>query len=148
MSVDAGKAGSYLSGVLFAVGWWIFVDGVATAAHRDSAIPFNFIKYLPGIGSTLAFFLLNTLDWEMLSADSMTYHGGDGVACRARTFVLFCVAMSLGGLIGSIFVLTHTYVANPFDETTWPGVAVLLQNVMIFLATIVMRGGLIVSASY
>ncbi|KAJ0392784.1 hypothetical protein P43SY_010591 [Pythium insidiosum] len=148
MGVDKSRIGSYVAGLLFGIGWWIFVDGAASAAHNDSQIPFNFIKYLPGIGSSLAFFLLNSLDWEMMSADSMTYHDGDGVACKARTFVLLCVAMSIGALIGSIFVLTHTYVDNPFDESTWPGVAVLLQNVLIFLSTVVMRAGLIASATY
>ncbi|GLD98212.1 hypothetical protein PINS_up006909 [Pythium insidiosum] len=148
MGVDKSRIGSYVAGILFAVGWWILIDGAASAAHNNSQIPFNFIKYLPGIGSSLAFFLINSIDWEMLSADSMTYHDGDGVACKARTFVLLCVLMSIGALIGSIFVLTHTYVDNAFQETTWPGVAVLLQNVLIFLSTLVMRAGLIASSAY
>lgn len=56
--------------------------------------------------------------------------------------------MSVGALVGSILVLTHSYVGNAFGEPVWPGVAVLLQNVLIFLATLVMRGGLIASSSY
>lgn len=68
--------------------------------------------------------------------------------CYHRAFVLFCVILSVGALVGSILVLTHSYAGNAFGEPVWPGVAVLLQNVLIFLATLVMRGGLIASSSY
>lgn len=57
MGVDAGRVGSYTAGLLFSVGWWILIDGAAFADFHASQIPFNFIKYLPGIVSTLAFFL-------------------------------------------------------------------------------------------
>lgn len=59
--------------------------------------------------------------------------------------MLFYLALLVGGLVGSILVLTHTYVDNVYDESTWPGVAVLLQNVLIFVATVVMRIGTISS---
>lgn len=62
--------------------------------------------------------------------------------------MLFCVLLSVGALVGSILVLTHNYAGNALGESAWPGVAVLLQNVLIFLATLVMRGGSIASASY
>lgn len=57
MGVDPGKAGSYAAGLLLGAGWWVLVDGAAFAAYHDSQIPFDFVKYLPGIVSTLAFFL-------------------------------------------------------------------------------------------
>jgi hypothetical protein len=115
MGVDAGKAGSYAAGLLFAVGWWIFIDGAAYADYHDSRIPFNFLEYLPGILSTLVFFLcvacirfgwecitnlcsaicndrLNTLDWEMV-VDSPTYSadtaGRARQECASRRWILF-----------------------------------------------------------
>lgn len=57
IEIDAGRAGSYVAGLLFGVGWWLFIDGAASAAFRDSKIPITFVTYLPGIVSTLAFFL-------------------------------------------------------------------------------------------
>lgn len=63
MGVDAGRVGSYSAGLLFGVGWWIFIDGAAFADFHASQIPFNFIKYLPGIISTLAFFLCVALSF-------------------------------------------------------------------------------------
>lgn len=63
-------------------------------------------------------------------------------------FALFCVLMSVCALVGSILVLTHNYAGNAFGEPVWPGVAVLLQNILLFLATLVMRGSLIASATY
>jgi hypothetical protein len=58
------------------------------------------------------------------------------------------VVIAVGALVGSILVLTHFYAGNVYAESVWPGVAVLLQNILIFLATLVMRGGLIASSSY
>ena len=57
MGVDPGKAGSYAAGLLVGVGWWILADGAASATYSHSQISFGFVKYLPGIISTLAFFL-------------------------------------------------------------------------------------------
>ncbi|KAJ1549454.1 hypothetical protein HK405_003121, partial [Cladochytrium tenue] len=46
----------YLSGGLFALGWWAFIDGVTYASTRDPALPVSirFDDWLPGILSTLS----------------------------------------------------------------------------------------------
>ncbi|GLE08989.1 hypothetical protein PINS_up020464 [Pythium insidiosum] len=140
MGVDKSRIGSYVAGILFGVGWWILIDGAASAAHNNSQIPFNFIKYLPGIGSSLAFFLINSIDWEMLSADSMTYHDGDGRRLQSQDVR---AALRAHGpserSLGPSSCSTHTYVDNAFQET---------DNVLIFLSTLVMRAGLIASSAY
>ncbi|KAI9918252.1 hypothetical protein PsorP6_011321 [Peronosclerospora sorghi] len=146
MGVDLGKAGCYLAGLLLGVAWWICADAAGSAAYLHSNISFDFVKYLPGIMSTLAFFLVNTLEWGMLSEDARFLYG-PGVATRARCFVLFCITILLAALVGSILVLTHTYVNNKFNESTWPGVAIVLQNVCILLGTFVMRVGTIAAAT-
>lgn len=57
MGLDAGRTGGYVAGLLFGVGWWLFIDGVAFASHTDSQIPFKFVQTLPGLLSTLSFLL-------------------------------------------------------------------------------------------
>ncbi|RLN80116.1 hypothetical protein BBJ28_00020658 [Nothophytophthora sp. Chile5] len=172
MGVDPGKTCSYAAGLLVGVGWWVLADGAAFAAFHESQIPFNFVKYLPGIVSTLAFFLcvwplpilaafspgfllicacfscfrVNTVDWGMLSEDARFAYGED-VASRARCFVVFCMALSMAALVGSVVVFTHTYVNNPYSESAWPGAAIVFQNGFILMGTFVMRVGTIASAS-
>lgn len=123
---------------MFAIGWWLFIDAVAYTNHEDFEITIDFVKWLPGIGTTLALFGINSMDWGAISADSMTYHG-DNVACKARFFVLFCLSISLASLIGSIVILANEYVDNDKNVSAWPGVAIFLQALLIFFATFVMK---------
>ncbi|KAE8994528.1 hypothetical protein PF010_g9341 [Phytophthora fragariae] len=138
MGVDPGKAGSYAAGLLVGVGWWVLADGAAFAAYHDSQIPFDFVKYLPGIGEPV--------DWGMLSEDARFAYGSE-VATRARCFVVFCMALSVAALVGSVLVFTHTYVNNEFKESAWPGAAIVFQNGFILMGTFVMRVGTIAAAS-
>lgn len=145
-TVDPGKAGSYAAGCLVGVGWWILADGAASAPFHHSQIPFTFVNYLPGIVSTLAFFLVNTVDWSMLSDDA-SYAYGSNVANRARSFIVFCMALSVAALVGAVLIYTHVYVNNPFNESAWPGAAIVLQNGFLVMATFIMRVGTIAAAS-
>lgn len=57
-----------------------------------------------------------------------------------RSFALFCVAMAIGGMIGGIVILAEVYVDNEHDESIWPGVAIMLQSVLLCIGTFVMKG--------
>lgn len=120
------------------IGWWIFIDAVAYAKFRDFQIPIDFVKTLPGIGTTLAFFGINSMDWGAVTADALTYHG-DNVACKARTFVVFCLVLSMSSVVGSIVILANVYVDNEFEESVYPGTAIFAQAVLIFIATFFMK---------
>lgn len=56
----------YLSGFLFALGWWFFIDGLAyTSSHfTDKMNPIAFEDWVPGIVSTLALVVVNIIDRE------------------------------------------------------------------------------------
>lgn len=130
------RVGSYIAGFMFALGWWFFIDAVAYTSHRNLTETIDFVKWLPGIGTSLALFGINSMDWGAVSADSMSYHG-DNVACKARTFVVFCLLVSISSLVGSIVILAKDYVDN--NEALWPGVAIFLQATFIFFATFLMK---------
>uniref|UniRef100_M4BU67 Uncharacterized protein n=1 Tax=Hyaloperonospora arabidopsidis (strain Emoy2) TaxID=559515 RepID=M4BU67_HYAAE len=146
MGVDPGKLSCYAAGVLLGIGWWIIADGAASAAYHNSHISFDIVKYLPGIVATLAFFLINTVNWDMLSDDARFTYGSE-VATRARCFVVSCMALSVASLVGSVLVFTRTYVNNKYNESAWPGAAIVFQNGFILMGTFVMRVGTIAAAS-
>ena len=38
----------------FALGWWLFIDGIAYASTLDEHVPIRFEDWVPGILSTVA----------------------------------------------------------------------------------------------
>ena len=57
------------------------------------------------------------------------------------------MALSVASLVGSVLVFTHTYVNNKYNESAWPGAAIVFQNGFILMGTFVMRVGTIAAAS-
>ena len=56
-----------------------------THAHSTSIPRFALFPFLslPGIGASVAFLMINGLDWGMLTGDDSSYSDGN-VACKAR----------------------------------------------------------------
>ena len=123
--------------------------GTPTAAFPCEQ-PVIFGYYMPGICMTLMFFMITGMDWGALGADEMTYHGGTGTALKAKGFLLFAVLIGLGCLTGAVYVLVDTYTdGHPTDPALYvvtsaaPGIALFMQNILIFVAAWVMRMGTI-----
>lgn len=152
---------SIVSGLLFSIGWWVFIDAVqyhnkVTAATEDPSIesdeqPIIFGFWMPGICTTLSFFMINSMDFGALNADEMTYHGGAGTALKARAFLIFSLLVALGCLTGATYVLVDTYAdgnavtKDKVVTSSYPGVAIFLQTFLIFISTWVMRLGTMTS---
>ena len=71
------------------------------------------------------------------------------VACKTRSFVVFALLIALGSLAGAVYILADQYVGKATEmqnqeqpsPSLYPGVAILLQCLLIFVATWVMRFG-------
>ncbi|KAJ3149138.1 hypothetical protein HK101_002093 [Irineochytrium annulatum] len=126
----------YVSGGLFALGWWIFIDGVAFANTRKDPpveIPIRFDDWLPGILSTLALIIVNLIDKDTLNADDFSYSGSN-VACKARACAFIGVTMALGALGGALAILSLKYImTGQTGDGFYFGIAITAQNVLIFL---------------
>eukprot|EP00003_Mantamonas_plastica_P032294 TRINITY_DN8724_c1_g1_i3.p1 TRINITY_DN8724_c1_g1~~TRINITY_DN8724_c1_g1_i3.p1 ORF type:complete len:152 (+),score=34.68 TRINITY_DN8724_c1_g1_i3:220-675(+) len=130
------KIGSYLSGIMFGVGWWIFIDGAVYASYTNDPVTFVFGFYVPGFISTIALILINILEWKELYS---TQNQG-----RARVWLLVAFLVGLGGVVSSIWIFADLY-ANPLQpvqpKSTYPGAAIVIQNILIFAAALVYRFG-------
>ncbi|CAG8644059.1 1976_t:CDS:2, partial [Paraglomus occultum] len=94
--------GVYFSGVLFAVGWWFFIDAVVYAATmEDPPVTIKLEDWISGIFSTLGMIIVNSIDKSRLTADDFTY-SGSGIAWKARLFLFVGFACMAGGLAGSL----------------------------------------------
>ena len=132
------------AGVLVSCAWWIFIDAVSVVKHNNDPVTVEAVAYLPAIGATIAFVMINAMDWGALNADDMSYHGGERTAYCNRAILAFALLLGFGSIVGAIMLLkdwAQGDVGGIEPDSVYPGVAVLLSTMLIFIATFVMRLG-------
>jgi len=145
----------YLSGALFAIGWWFFLDATILSSHakpiEDPNSPFDpvpvhvtFADWTPAICSTLGMIIVNLIDKQKLQGegDDGAWEGswGGGVTWRARLFLFLGFALMAGGLAGSVTVLVIKYVIPNYPEGFGInyGAANVVQSIAIMMSAIVL----------
>ncbi|KAJ3226269.1 hypothetical protein HK099_005266 [Clydaea vesicula] len=124
----------YVAGALFALGWWLFIDGVSFAATRSPAVavPISFEDFVPGILSTFSLIIVNLINKETLNADDFSF-GGNHVAAKARGCAFIGVTMALSAIIGAISIMCVKYVVPGHGgDTLYFGIIIPVQNILIF----------------
>ncbi|KAK2076407.1 hypothetical protein QBZ16_000932 [Prototheca wickerhamii] len=95
------KYGVGLSGALFGVGAWIWLDAVATSPVK---VPFSQVDYDP--------------------------FGDEGVYCRLRSWLLAAYVVSFVAVGGAVIVMLHHF-GDATQDTRWIGVACVLETATI-----------------
>jgi hypothetical protein len=125
---------SLLAGLLFGVGWLIWIDAVAFA-RTEYAQLVDGAHYIPGLLSTCSLVMLNIVQWESVSeGESLLEEGSvrlsrsnapahprpsqrrakarprprrrvQGACAKCWVFVAFC--LGFGGLIGAVWILVQ-----------------------------------------
>ena len=153
------SAGSWLSGVLVAVGWYIFFDGLLQATADcvlwnrqladhcgyNTTHPRDHLKapdgltngayWAPGIIGFLGAIMLN-----LISLEAVTDGGSfdDGVQSKARCWVFFSLLMMFCSIGGAIWIIVvDLQLGDGYYH--WGGLAVLIQNILIFLGGLLFR---------
>ncbi|KAH9273905.1 hypothetical protein BASA83_003901 [Batrachochytrium salamandrivorans] len=138
------QAVGYIAGALFAIGWWLFIDGMAfngSVAGKIAVVQTGFEDWLPGIISTLALIIVNLIDRETLNADDFEY-SGPSTACKARACAFLGVTMALGSLGGALAVLSLKFIIPGISgDAFYLGQAITLQNFLIFLSSMILWFG-------
>lgn len=132
LSERRNQVASVISGGLFWIGWWILIDTAATSPLKSK----NY--HLFGVGSTIAFFMVNAVSNAQVRGE--TFEAGCMGQTGARLWILVGFLLGFGGLIGGCYVLFGGYVV-PNEPDAWPGVAVFLQNSLIFFSALVFKFG-------
>jgi len=146
--VDLGKhrrtIGIYLSGGLFALANWIFLDAAILSAHAHSPydepqipppVHVTFVDWIPGICSLVGMFVVNMIDKDRIRGDEG--FGDSRAVWRARLFLFIGFALMAGGLAGSVTVLVLKYILGGYTEQfTYYGYANVSQNVAMMLSTV------------
>ncbi|ORX99062.1 UPF0220-domain-containing protein [Basidiobolus meristosporus CBS 931.73] len=130
------EIGAYVAGFLFAVGWWMFIDGIIlSTTYKELPVFIGIEDYVSGIIATLGMIIVSSIDPSLLDDDSMTF-GGSGVAKKARALLFVGMTAMGGGIAGSISILCIKYIAAGVDSSYfYLGIAPVVQNVAILLSS-------------
>lgn len=145
------------------IGWWLFIDGMVTGQKLNGQTTKDVAGYawLPGVGVTLAFVMINGFDWDYMRSDANEMFSGSNVGFKARCFLFVAILMGLGSLCGAMFIMMGKYRACAPDlapcaripgrqqrlapavnatptpaEGVWPGVSIFAQSCLVFFACV------------
>lgn len=89
-----------------------------------------------GIFGTLSFIIVNSISNSQLRED-----GFDSVNPRAaKGCLLIGFILGFSALTGSVWILISEYGSGKYEQS-YPGVALLIQNVLIFLGSLTFKFG-------
>lgn len=126
----------YFSGAIFAVGWWIWIDAHALGEYNDDQRKVQGWEYLPGIVCTLALILINLVSWGDLNGTGLD---GESRTRKARIFFFFALLLLFGAMIGGIWIGAARWLAKGNHDTTYPGVAIIVQMGLILASAMIYR---------
>lgn len=122
---------SVSAGTLFFIGWWIIIDAEAT---KD----FWHVYHIPGVIASIGLFMINAVSNAQIRGE--TFGTGCIGQTGARVWFLNGFLWLFGSLISATWILFGAYVV-PGKPDPWPGVAIFLQNALIFFSAIVFKFG-------
>lgn len=129
---------SFAAGSLVAISWTILIDGII-ASNRDGGPAFMWFWALPAIFATVTAVLMNLVTSAQLSSSGGIFD--DSSSTKVRVWFFLTLTGSLLCLGGALWILIENYTGK---AAAWPGVALLLQTIIVTAAGLVFffaRGG-------
>ncbi|KAJ3436050.1 small membrane protein-related [Anaeramoeba flamelloides] len=129
---------SLCAGLLFGLGWWLWIDSVAYASHIDDPVPVSGAYWIPGIFGTVAVLLICITPTD---ADDDMIDENRGK--RIKAFLLFSFFVGIASILASMWILIEVYGGVKKDATdpksSWPGIAGMLQTLSLFVSALLYR---------
>jgi len=136
---DRTTLASLVSGILFGIAWWLLGDAAGYASYTDDPQQVSGVFVLPGIGASIALLLLNVFSWGDLQGNSLD---GEANSRKAKCCLFSSVIFMFASLVGAMWILIGIYSKKDhIANSTWPGVAIVLQTLLIILSAIALRFG-------
>ncbi|CAO3609885.1 unnamed protein product [Cunninghamella echinulata] len=121
--------GVYLSGALFAIAWWAFIDGLCISEAGLA----GFEDWVGGILTTLGMIIINLIDKESIRGSDYDDHH----TWRARLFLFFGFTLMAGGLSGSVAVLVVKYTSK-MDPVPFIGITGVVQTGLLMISAAIL----------
>ncbi|GBB94093.1 hypothetical protein RclHR1_02290019 [Rhizophagus clarus] len=126
---------TYVSGGLFAIGWWAFIDAlIYTKVNRSL-----YVEVITGIITTIGMILVALIDKSIFSDEIYIYSRKTLWKARLLLFVGFTLMVS--SLIGSVTHFVIKYIITEVYEETHFGIAVVVQNACILMSSLILLIG-------
>ena len=130
-----GKACNYfldvICGILFAAGWWMFIDGMAYADKQPGENAGPGYLYVPGILTTIGFFLMSNLPSGLFHRDSY----GEDTAAWQKALLVISVMCELAGIICGVWLYIDRSADRDLGYRKWRGISSIVQGVVITIAS-------------
>jgi len=129
------RVGSFVAGCLFTAAWLIWIDGAVSGNKFSDWKEPPWYFYLPGFISTAVLVMMNMVSLNDLHPFSLMF--SEDISHRVRAWLFVAFAIGFGALGASIWMCVDAY-ENQSDLKAWPGVALVLQNVIILLSSVLL----------
>lgn len=134
ISENRNSLASIISGFLFAVGWWVAIDAGVLDAHK-----YNNAYWACGVFGSLGLVMVNAVSNSQLRGDA--YVPGALGTGGTRVWMVFGFLCTFGAMIGASWILFGEYVYMKTENPFYPGIAFFMQNLFIFISTILFKFG-------
>ncbi|XP_076637106.1 transmembrane protein 50A [Colletes latitarsis] len=124
---------SMLAGTLFFVGWWFIID-----AHAKYPGEMLNEYYICAVFGVISFIMVNSVTNAQVRGDA--YNGGFLGARGVRCWLFFGFVMGFAEIIAACWILFADFIAAG-PQHYWPGIALFLQNMFIFLGSLIYKFG-------
>ncbi|XP_059479939.1 transmembrane protein 50A isoform X2 [Neocloeon triangulifer] len=126
---------SIASGILFFTGWWIIID--IAAAYPDSNV-FNHAYHTCGVVGTISLFMINVVSNAQVRGDA--YTNGCMGPRGARVWLFIGFVLGFVSVFAACWILFADFIPDD-KKSTYPGVGLFLQNIFIFIASLLFKFG-------
>lgn len=134
--------GVYVSGALFAIGFWTMMDAaVYSKTVNASVVHITFVDWIPFICSMLGLIIVSTIEKSNLMSEGQNLFLGDGQgnAWAARVILFSGFSLLAGGLAGSFMVFILKFLIKDYGfPTLGMGLANIVCNCSLMLSCIVL----------
>merc|ERR1711879_330801 len=130
-------ASSIIAGTLFAVAWWLLIDGVIVGKVHQ-APQFLWYFYMPSVVASIAPVLSNLVNPNDVNGEGGLF--SDGQEKKVRIWLFFTFILSFASICFSIWI-TVDYYAPKKTPTQWPGISSILNTSFIMVSSFIMLFG-------
>lgn len=132
----AKDVGCVVSGLIFGVAWWIMIDAQVISSLRKEQPPIIGWYWVPGILSTLGFIMMNIVDLSSMNPYSWWYD--ENVSGKVRAWLFFAFIIHFSNIGGAMYIMIDRFLPPHNLGDPWPGIAICLQNFLLFFAGLLM----------
>ncbi|NP_001156062.1 transmembrane protein 50A-like isoform X1 [Acyrthosiphon pisum] len=125
-----------ISGLLFAVGWWLIIDGMAV---NPSQVPGTY--HICGLVGTFSLFMINVVSNSQIRGEA--YSGGWFGPRGARSWLFMGFVLGFAALIAACWIFFADFVAakSSVKPNMTVGFELFFQNAFIFAASLIYKFG-------